>query len=97
MLPPRFWQPGKTLKDAEKRIIQYEYERQGNCKQKTADSLGVSLRTIVNKLKAYEKEEKVIHDKRFKAVQEKFAKERKSFEDQKAASRRRVSGKVHEA
>ena len=49
-----FWQPGVSLEDIEKQVILKALSFfQGN-KLKTANSLGVSVRTIDNKLTRYQ-------------------------------------------
>jgi hypothetical protein len=40
-----------TLDQSEKRIIEYEFRRQQQNKAKTAQSLGIAIRTLDNKLK----------------------------------------------
>lgn len=50
---------GMTLEDIEKQIIEYLMERFDGNKMAVALSLGVSLRTIDNKLKKYE-EQKIV-------------------------------------
>ena len=51
------WSIGTTLEQHEKEILFYTLRYfQGN-KTKTAQSLGISVRTIDNKLAKYEKEE----------------------------------------
>jgi len=52
------WQPGQTLGDMEKAIICFALRYYENNKTKTASSLGVSVRTIDNKLAKYEGREK---------------------------------------
>ena len=50
------WQPGVKLCDVEKNVINLALKFfQGN-KEATAQSLGVSVRTIDNKLKKYKRE-----------------------------------------
>jgi len=51
------WTPGLTLKELEKQVILKALKWYGNNKTKTAESLGISVRTIDNKLKGYEESE----------------------------------------
>jgi len=48
------WHPGVLLKDVEKEIIEAAVRYYNDNKSKAADSLGISSRTIYNKLKEYE-------------------------------------------
>lgn len=48
-----FWQPGMTLEDSEKAIILYELRRLSGNKTRTAQSLGIAIRTLDNKLDKY--------------------------------------------
>lgn len=47
------WQPGIRLDEVEKRIIFKALQYFGNNKTKTAQSLGISIRTLRNKLHEY--------------------------------------------
>lgn len=47
------WQPGKTLEEVEKEIILVALRFYGGNKTKTAQALGIAIRTLDNKLKAY--------------------------------------------
>lgn len=48
------WTPGITLESAEKEIIQQALKFYGRNKTQTADSLGIAIRTLDNKLEKYE-------------------------------------------
>ena len=48
---------GMTLKDAEEMLVRLTLERFDGHRQKTADSLGVSVRTLINRLQQWKKEE----------------------------------------
>lgn len=52
------WQPGYTLEQMERDVILKAYRFYGNNKTKTAESLGIAVRTIDNKLAAYEAKNK---------------------------------------
>lgn len=47
------WQPGRTLDDIEKETILMALSFYGNNKTATANSLNISLRTLVRKLEIY--------------------------------------------
>lgn len=49
-----YWQPGVTLKQAEKEIILDAYRFYGGNKTATASSLNISVRTLFDKLAEYE-------------------------------------------
>ena len=78
----RYWQPGMKLSETERLIIEREYERQGENREKTAKSLGVSPRTISNKLASYKVADKIKADrlsptlKREAAIKESHAKQK---------------------
>lgn len=48
-----FWTVGMTLDEAEKKIIQYAYRFYDGNKTRTAQSLGIAIRTLDNKLALY--------------------------------------------
>ena len=52
------WSPGQTLKSVEKEIIETAMRFYGNDKNKVADSLKISVRTVQNKINEYEDEKK---------------------------------------
>jgi DNA-binding NtrC family response regulator len=57
------WQPGITLEQVEKQVIEKAYKFfQGN-KTKTADALGIAVRTLDNKLAVYEGREPMLEEK----------------------------------
>jgi DNA-binding NtrC family response regulator len=47
---------GTSLGDAEQRLIEATLASFGGDKQRTADTLGISLRTLYNRLKRYREE-----------------------------------------
>lgn len=47
------WQPGMTLAELEKRAILQALRVYGGVQTTTADALGISVRTIANKLATY--------------------------------------------
>lgn len=47
------WQPGKTLDDIEKEVILKALEFYSGNRTKTAESLGIAIRTLRNKLNIY--------------------------------------------
>lgn len=49
-----FWLPGLTLEETERRIIEFAFRYFGNNKAATADSLGISIRTLDAKLASYQ-------------------------------------------
>ena len=51
------WQPGVTLDEVERQVIMAAIRFFHGNKSATANSLGVSVRTIQNKLDRYEKED----------------------------------------
>lgn len=48
------WSPGRTLEDVEKDIILHAFKFYGYNKTRTAESLGIAIRTLDNKLAKYE-------------------------------------------
>jgi two-component system response regulator AtoC len=48
---------GSSLADVEQRLIQHTLRHYGNHKERTAAALGVSLKTLYNKLKSYDTED----------------------------------------
>jgi DNA-binding NtrC family response regulator len=48
--------PTKSLADVEMEYILHVYAKNGMNKQKTSDELGISLKTLYNKLHKYEEE-----------------------------------------
>lgn len=48
--------PGRTIESVEKELILKTLEHNGGDKQNTADMLGISLKTLYNRLKSYEQE-----------------------------------------
>jgi ribonucleotide reductase alpha subunit len=52
-----FWSPGVTLEQMEKEVIVKAYRFFRNNKTATASSLGISVKTLDNKLERYEMEE----------------------------------------
>lgn len=48
------WQPGKSLEDCEREIIEYALRFYGNNRKRTAESLGISARGLDYKLAKYE-------------------------------------------
>jgi two-component system response regulator AtoC len=48
---------GSSLADVEQRLIQHTLRHFGNHKERTAAALGVSLKTLYNKLKSYDTED----------------------------------------
>lgn len=50
------WTPGKTLAQLEKEIFSYALKLYNNNKDLVAESLGVSTKTVYNKLERYAKE-----------------------------------------
>ena len=51
-----FWSPGMTLKDIEEQVIEAALSYFHNNKTVTAEALGISLRTLHNKLGTYAEE-----------------------------------------
>ncbi len=49
-----FWTPGRTLADIEKEVILHAHKFYGYNKTKTAQSLGIAIRTLDAKLAQYE-------------------------------------------
>jgi len=49
--------PGMTLKEAEEMLIRLTLERFDGHRRKTADSLGISVRTLINRLQQWKSEE----------------------------------------
>jgi DNA-binding NtrC family response regulator len=54
--PPASGGPGKTLSDVEMDYILQVYAKNNQNKQATAAELGISLKTLYNKLHRYEEE-----------------------------------------
>ena len=50
--------PGTTIADAERMLIFATLRQFGGDKTRAAESLGISLKTLYNRLHAYEKEER---------------------------------------
>ena len=48
------WQPGMTLDQVERRVIEQALKFYQNNKTRTAQSLGIAIRTLDNKLLIYE-------------------------------------------
>lgn len=57
------WQPGVTLANMEKMIIRESLRLNHGSKPAVASSLGISLRTVDNKLKEYDEEDRVLQQK----------------------------------
>lgn len=51
------WQPGQTLEMVERQVIKKALKFFHDHKTKTAEALGISLRTLQNKLDKYEEED----------------------------------------
>lgn len=49
------WQPGQTLDDIEKEAILRAFRFYGGNKTKTAQALGISIRTLEGRLESYER------------------------------------------
>lgn len=77
MIHQVYWQPGMTLEALEKHVILRCLSFYGNNKTKTAEALGIAIRTIDNKLEKYRQEEQ----------QEKEALERVRQKEQEFAQR----------
>jgi two-component system response regulator AtoC len=58
------WQPGIKLEEMEKQIILAAMQFFHGNKQKVADSLGISIRTVRNKLNQYGIEKETLSDER---------------------------------
>jgi DNA-binding NtrC family response regulator len=52
------WQPGVTLEDIEKQVIQKAFSFYRGNKTATAKSLGIAIRTLDAKLEKYDKQDK---------------------------------------
>jgi DNA-binding NtrC family response regulator len=53
-----FWQPGVTLEEIEKQVILAALRFYNQNRTVTADALGISVRTIQNKIAKWEEEKK---------------------------------------
>lgn len=51
------WQPGQSLEDIEKEVIEKALKFYGHNKTKTAQALKISVRTIDNKLAKYQNDD----------------------------------------
>lgn len=58
------WQPGTKLAEIEREIIEGAYRFYGHNKAKTADALGVSIRTLDNKFKKYKSQDAVLREQK---------------------------------
>ena len=56
------FQPNQTIREVEKQMIQATLKFFNGDKNKAAESLGITARTILNKLTQYEKEKDDIQD-----------------------------------
>lgn len=54
------WSPGVTLEDVERQVIQKAWGHYRKCKTATAQSLGIAIRTLENKLSKYEIDDKAV-------------------------------------
>lgn len=64
-----FWTPGVKIDEMEKVIIEEAYKFYNGNKTTTANSLGISIRTLENKLEKYAQETKC-HEERVKTDEE---------------------------
>lgn len=67
-----YWQPGMTIDQLEKQVIRKALVYfQGN-KTKTADSLGIAIRTLDNKIEKYQEEEDAFQRRSVEASRNQF-------------------------
>lgn len=57
-----FWEMGMTLETLEGQVIRKAYRMSGNNKTRTAQVLGISVRTLDERLKRYEADDKAAED-----------------------------------
>lgn len=73
------WSPGVSLEDIEKQVIQRAFEHYRLNKTATAGALGISIRTLDNKLERYDADKKL--------EEEAFARDKQSRDHHLARSR----------